>query len=178
MILSDKTIEKLLKQKTLIIDPLHPDTIRENGVDLRFGEEFCLIKEEKTVLDTKHTEDPAPYYECIKTTEKTGIIIPPKKRVLSTTLEYIKLPPDIIGLVNLRSTFARLGLYVPPTVVDAGFEGELTIELVGSDIPVKIYPGQRFLHLILVKMDTETSKPYAGTYKYQKGVKLPTLPIK
>jgi len=179
MILSDRTIEVLVREKRLVIDPLYPDTIRENGVDLRFGEEFCLIRDKKEkVLDTKHTTNPYPFYECVRVTREEGFVVPPRRRVLATTLEYIKLPPDVVGLVNLRSTFARLGLYVPPTVVDAGFEGELTIELVGSDVPVRIYPGQRFLHLIFVKMDTETSKPYSGSYKKQRGVRLPTLPIR
>jgi len=176
MILSDRTIYELNKKGILVINPLKHDTIRENGVDLRFGNEFCFIRQ-TDIIDTKYPDDPSSHYKCIKVAKNEGYIIPPQRRILSTTMEYVKLPPNIVGLVNLRSTFARLGLYVPPTVVDAGFEGELTIELVGSDAPIKIYPGQRFLHLVFVKMDNETSKPYSGSYKRQRGVRLPTLPI-
>jgi dCTP deaminase len=179
MILSDVTIRKLIKEGKLGIEPIHEDTIRENGVDLRFGNEFCLVKKQvEKVIDTKHTHSPYPFFECTKVSEEEGFVVPPARRVLATTLEYIRLPPDIIGLVNLRSTYARLGLYIPPTIVDAGFEGELTIELVGSDSPIRIYPGQRFLHLVFARLDTPTSKPYSGSYKRQRGVRLPTLPVR
>lgn len=179
MILSDKGIRKLLDEKELIIEPLEPDSVRENGIDLRFGNEFCTMRGTRKILDT-HTKysNLSDFYQCKRVTELSGFVVPPRKRVLATTREYIRLPDNVAGLVNLRSSFARTGLYIPPTVVDAGFEGELTIELVGSDFPVKIYPNQRFLHLILVYMDGETGKPYSGSYKGQKGVRLPRLPIK
>ena len=93
--------------------------------------------------------------------------------MLLHTLEYLRLPSYIAGLVNLRSTWARTGIYIPATIVDAGFEGQLTIEVVGSSFPVKLYPGDRFLHLVLVKLGTPTSKPYNGAYRGQTGVRLP-----
>jgi len=73
----------------------------------------------------------------------------------------------------LRSTYARFGLYIPPTVVDAGFHGQLTIEIIGSNLPVKIYPNQRFLHLIFVKTSSPVYKPYTGKYQKQTGVTPP-----
>ncbi|CAG38836.1 dUTPase [Sulfolobus islandicus rudivirus 1 variant XX] len=154
MILSDRDIKRYINSNKLVIDPLSEDTIRENGVDLKIGNEIVRIKEnmEKEVGDE--------------------FIIYPNEHVLLTTKEYIKLSNDIIAFCNLRSTFARKGLLIPPTIVDAGFEGQLTIELVGSSIPVKLKSGERFLHLIFAHTLTPVEKPYNGKYQNQKGVTL------
>jgi dCTP deaminase len=58
------------------------------------------------------------------------------------------MPEDVVGLANLRSTLARLGLVIPPTVVDAGFEGNITIEVVNeSPNTIVLKRGMRFLGL-------------------------------
>ncbi len=170
MILSDHDIEVLLKAGELLVKPLDPEIIRENGLDLRLGREYCVFKHTEKILDPKSPGSPEDFYEC---SEADEIIIPPHKHVLLHTIEYIKLPDYIAGLVNLRSTWARTGIYVPSTVVDAGFEGQLTIEIVGSEFPVKLYPGDRFLHLVLVKLWTPSKRPYQGLYTGQTGVRLP-----
>ncbi len=170
MILSDYDIELLIRAGELRIDPFDPEIIRENGIDMRLGMEYCILKSTVTMLDPRTPVDAGNFYDCRKSDE---IIVPPGKRVLLHTLEYIKLPSYIAGLVNLRSTWARTGIYVPATVVDAGFEGQLTIEVIGSEFPVKLYPGDRFLHLVLVKLQTPAAKPYRGDYKGQRGVRLP-----
>ncbi|MEB3805982.1 MAG: dCTP deaminase [Desulfurococcales archaeon] len=170
MILGDYDIMLLLRAGDLVIEPFDEEIVRENGLDLRLGREYCEFKDTNTILDPKHPGDPGEFYEC---SDGDEIIIPPRKHVLLHTLEYIKLPPYVAGLVNLRSTWARSGIYVPATVVDAGFEGQLTVEVVGSSFPVKLYPGDRFLHLVMVKLNTPALKPYEGQYKGQRGVRLP-----
>jgi dCTP deaminase len=123
------------------------------------------------VLDPRDPPDPSELYTC---GESGGyIIVPPGRRILLHTLERVRLPPYLAGLVNLRSTWARAGLHIPATVVDAGFEGQLTIEVIGSEFPVKLYVGDRFLHLVLVRLATPAEKPYNGGYQGQAGVTLP-----
>lgn len=173
MILSDWDIRVYIEKKLLIIDPLFPDTIRENGVDLRFGYEFCRFKKRRdTIIDSNKDMD-RELVECVEVDENKGFIIQPFEHILTTTLEYVELPHDLVGLVNLRSTFARLSLYIPPTIVDAGFKGQLTIEIIGGSIPVKIYPKQRFLHVIFAKTSSPVYKAYTGKYQGQKGVTFP-----
>ncbi len=172
MILSDRDIEALIRLGDLKVDPLRDDTIRENGLDLRRGRGFCRFKETKKVLDTRSPSDPEEFYEC---GEDESIVVKPYEHVLLHTEEYIRLPDYIAGLVNLRSTFARLGLYIPATVVDAGFEGQLTIEVIGSSFPVRLYAGERFLHLVLLRLSSPARNPYNGAYAKQKGVRLPKL---
>lgn len=90
----------------------------------------------------------------------------PKTFALAKTKEWIEFPVDLVGLCNLRSTYARRGLFIPPTVVDAGFKGKLVIEIVNfSENPYEFKEGERFLHLIIV--ECRGAKPYAGRYQYQ-----------
>jgi dCTP deaminase len=76
------------------------------------------------------------------------VVIPPRSFVLLTTEEYVKMPEDVAGLANLRSTLARYGLSVPSTVVDVGFECNITIEVVNeSPNTIVLKRGMRFLGL-------------------------------
>jgi len=173
MILSDWDIRVYLEKKLLVRDARFPDTIRENGVDLRFGYEFCRFRKNYSKPIDSSTYDPAEFMKCVKVDEKEGFVINPLERVLTTTLEYVELPHDLIGFVNLRSTFARLSLFIPPTVIDAGFKGQVTIEIVGGNLPVKVYPKQRFLHVIFARTSSSVYRPYSGKYQGQKGVTPP-----
>ncbi len=172
VILSDRDILGLIKLGELLVDPLDEDIIRENGLDLRLGRQYCRFRRTSQLLDTRNPGKPGDYYVCGESDE---IVVEPYEHILLHTLEYIRLPDYIAGLVNLRSTYARVGLYIPATVVDAGFEGQLTIEVIGSSFPVKLYAGDRFLHLVLVRLNTPTAKPYDGKYKGQRGVRLPKV---
>jgi len=87
---------------------------------------------------------------------------------LGSLKERISMPDDLMAFVELRSTWARSGIIIPPTIVDAGFEGDLTLELVAfKDIPVPY--NQRFAHLIFARL-TSPSVPYKGKYQGQKGI--------
>jgi dCTP deaminase len=91
--------------------------------------------------------------------------------VLAVTRERIRLPDNIIGTCNIRSTWARRGFFVPPTIIDAGFDGELTIELARLDLNQQwVQKGERFLHVVLFYTHTPVEKPYAGKYQYQTGI--------
>ncbi|BAN89716.1 dCTP deaminase [Aeropyrum camini] len=172
MILSDRDIRGLLAIGDLVVNPLSGDTVRENGLDLRLGRGYCRFRSTGRVLDPRAPGEASDFYEC---SEADEIIVGPGEHMLLHTLEYIRLPSYVAGLVNLRSTWARTGIYIPATVVDAGFEGQLTIEVIGSGFPVKLYPGDRFLHLVLVKLQSPAENPYKGRYQGQRGVRLPKL---
>lgn len=171
MILGDLDIKKYIQEGKIEINPLRDDTIRENGVDLRLDGEIVRFNYANEVFSPGKTEFTTKFFRREK---GDSFIIGAGEHVLLTTQEYIKLPNDVVGLVNLRSSFARLGLVIPPTVVDAGFQGQLTIELVGSNFPIELTKGTRFIHLILVKTLTPVEKPYNGKYLGQVGVTLPS----
>ncbi len=168
MILGDRDLKYYLEKKWIVIEPLSEDTIRENGVDLRVGDQIARFRKTNKVYTVG--DDLKEFYEFESGEE---FVICPEEHVLLTTKEYIKLPSDVMAFVNLRSSFARLGFLIPPTIVDAGFEGQLTIEVVGSSFPVKIKSGTRFIHLIFAKTLTPVENPYNGKYKGQIGVTPP-----
>lgn len=175
MILSDWDIRIYVEKGLLVIKPLFEDTIRENGVDLRFGHQFCRFKKRGDITIDSRKYPVEDVLDCVEVSVEEGFVINPLEHVLATTLEWIELPHDLVGLVNLRSTFARLSLYIPPTVVDSGFRGQLTIEVIGGSMPVKVYPKQRFLHLIFARTSSPVHRPYSGKYQDQRGVTPPKL---
>jgi len=168
MILGDRDLKYYLEKGWVMISPLSKDTIRENGVDLRVGNEVARFKKTNEVYE--EGKDLKSFYEIEKGDE---FIIKPNEHILLVTEEYIKLPSDVMAFVNLRSSFARLGLFIPPTIIDAGFEGQVTIEVVGSEFPIKLKRGTRFLHLIFARTLTPVENPYHGKYQGQQGVTLP-----
>ena len=170
MILGDRDLKYYIDKGLIRIDPFDPEIVRENGVDLRVGTQIARLRRSSKPLDIREGYDPEEYYEV---EEGTSFIIYPGERVLLTTLEYIGLPDDLMGFVELRSTYARLGLSLPPTIVDAGFEGNVTLEVLGSSFPVKIYSGDRFAHVIFARTLSPVENPYRGRYQGQRGVTLP-----
>jgi dCTP deaminase len=87
---------------------------------------------------------------------------------LGCTAEILTLPDDLMAFVELRSTWARQGFFLPPTIVDAGFSGQLTLELLNfgrNAFPV----GERFVHLIFARLSGPT-EPYRGKYQNQSGI--------
>jgi dCTP deaminase len=145
MILANDELKKLISLGRLKVDPLYPDTVRENGLDLRIGGEYAIYAYEGTVVRPCELESTRHLFRVVKAEE---VVIPPRNFVLLTTEEYVKMPEDVAGLANLRSNLARYGLSVPPTVVDVGFEGNTTIEVVNeSPITIVLKRGMRFLGL-------------------------------
>jgi len=168
MILSDRDLKYYLEKDLIKINPFSEEIVRENGIDLRIGRQFALLSKIDKVFEVgEKIED---FYTVI---DSDHFIVFPHEHVLMTTMENIELPNDVMAFVNLRSTYARLGLFIPPTIVDAGFKGQLTIEIVGSEFPVKLRTGERFLHLIFAKTVTPVEKPYNGKYQGQNNVTIP-----
>lgn len=169
MILSDKDIRLYIKRGELVINPFFEDTVRENGVDLRIGGAIGRLIRSDKVFDPEKSNS----HNFIKIEESESFIVYPNEHILLYTIEYIKMPRDLMAFVNLRSSFARIGIILPPTIVDANFEGQLTIGLIGGNFPIKLYRGMRFLHLVFGKLMSSAEKIYNGKYQGQKGVQTP-----
>lgn len=169
--LSGKEIRRLIEDGRLVIEPFSSEIIRENGVDLRIGSEIAVLLNNPEPLDPDKLEevDLGSYYKVFRA---DSFILQPYMKVLVTTLEYVKMPEDIAGLIGVRSTFARLGVSIPPTLIDAGFEGELTIEIHGGAFPVVLRRGTRFAHVAFYRVEGEPVA-YKGRYLGQRGVTLP-----
>jgi len=88
---------------------------------------------------------------------------------LGCTVETFELPDDLMAFVQIRSSWAREGVFLPPTIVDAGFKGNLTLEILSYGCDLQKAIGERFAHLIFAKTSGPCS-PYAGQYVGQTGI--------
>ena len=165
MILSDKTIRQMLGSGTLRVEPIKQGQIQPASIDLRLGRFFLKLDENFTECITM--KEQLEYVEL----ERDEIIIPPQTFLLATTMEYIKLPDSITGFVEGRSSIGRMGLFIQNAGwVDAGFEGEITLELFNANsMPIKLEAGRRICQIVLAQMDGAAERPYSGKYQYQKG---------
>jgi dCTP deaminase len=98
--------------------------------------------------------------------------------ILAKAIEYFRMPRDIIGIVSDKSTWARCGLAVQNTVIDAGFIGDLTLELSNHNFrPIRLYPGcgiaQIHFHRVIGEITTTYAERHdnkGGKYQHQSGV--------
>ena len=97
---------------------------------------------------------------------KENLVLQPKEFKLIWTKEIIKLPTKLLAFCNLRSSWARKGILIPPTIIDPGFEGRIVIEVFNaSDNTISIPSETRFLHVILAEVNGAI--PYCGQYQNQ-----------
>lgn len=177
MVLSDYDIKNLIKSKRMIVRPLSGESIRENGIDFRLADEIAhhTLPHKDFVLDPTNEEDVKNSYKVEKGTG--NLVIGPKEQVLLSTYEYLELPDDVVGFVELRSTWARHGLSMPPTIIDAGFRGVVTLEVINhAPYSIKVSPMHRFAHVVFLKAENRVLSSYKnGSYSGFKGIKLPKI---
>ncbi len=164
MILSDRTIKSMIDNGDLQIDPYIPANVQPSSIDCVLGTHFLIMDE--THMDLITMNAPIHYREI----ETDHIIIPPHSFLLATTQEYIKLPDTITGFVEGRSSIGRMGLFIQNAGwVDAGFEGQITLELYNANsLPIQVEAGRRICQLVLCKMDQAAQAPYNGKYQGQR----------
>jgi dCTP deaminase len=160
MILSDFTLKKMLKSGELKIDPLAESGIQPASVDCRIGNHYLVVDD--TSMPILTFREPIKYREIIG----DSIVIPPHSFLLATTMEYIALPNHITAFVEGRSSIGRMGLFIQNAGwVDAGFEGQITLELYNANsVPIQLEAGHRVCQLVFCQMDREAENPYRGKY--------------
>jgi dCTP deaminase len=173
MILPDHEIRKLLRKGRVVIKPIDEDVqIQPAGVDLRLGNEFRIFKSTcLPYIDTKKSAE--NYTDSINIDDDKQFIIHPGEFVLATVKEYIKIPDDLMGSVDGRSSLGRLGIAIHTTSasINPGWEGRFVLEITNMGrAPVALYPGMRIAKLTLHKLSSPAEKPYGsdGRHKYQK----------
>ncbi len=165
MILSDKTISKVLDEKSLIINPLTKEQIQPASVDIRLGNTFSIVDDTPTGIITL---DSQIKYRSI--TADTYLILP-GQFVLATTMEFFELPNNITAFVEGRSSLGRMGLFIQNAGwVDPGFKGEITLELFNANrCAIELKSGRRIGQLVFAEMDDYALHPYSGKYQGQTG---------
>ncbi len=165
MILSDKTLLRMLEEKTLTVEPLERGQVQPASIDIRLGNTFCVVEDSPTgILEL----DKEIRYKTI--TADTYILLP-NQFVLATTMEYLRLPDTLTAFVEGRSSLGRLGLFIQNAGwVDPGFEGEITLELYNANrCAIALRAGRRVGQLVFARTDDQVLRPYAGKYQRQTG---------
>ncbi len=165
MILSDKTIMKMLEERTLIVTPLEAEQIQPASIDIRIGNTYSIVEDSPSGIIGLSREIP---YKTI-TTDK--YILLPGQFVLATTMEYLELPDDLTAFVEGRSSLGRMGLFIQNAGwVDPGFKGEITLELFNANrYAIELHAGRRVGQLVFAGLDDHALHPYKGKYQGQRG---------
>lgn len=165
MILSDKTLMKMLDEKELIVEPIEKEQIQPASIDIRLGKTFSIVEDTSTGII--NLENEIKY----KTITSDSYILLPNQFVLATTMEYFDLPNDLTAFVEGRSSLGRMGLFIQNAGwVDPGFKGEITLELYNANrCAIELKAGRRVGQLVFAKMDDVALNPYNGKYQGQRG---------
>ena len=164
-----------INQRIIITPMISKNQIGNGIIDLRLGTEFILTRKTKfsnlNVKKNNLRENIQKYQEKIRINIKDSLVLHPNQFILGCTLEYIKLPSDIIGYIIGRSSWGRLGLIIATaTLVNPGFAGVITLELTNvGEVPINLYPSLRIAQLSLhkckftIKRSVEVKGKYFGS---------------
>jgi dCTP deaminase len=145
------------------------------GYDIRVADEFKVFTNiNTTVIDPKNF-DPRSFVD-VKT---DCCIIPPNSFALARTIEYFRIPRDVLTICLGKSTYARCGIIVNVTPFEPEWEGTVTLEISNTTpLPAKIYANEGIAQVLFFQSDEPCEQSYAdkkGKYLKQQGVTLPKI---
>ena len=184
---SDQWIRRMVK-KHRMIEPFEPRQIREAagqkivsygtssyGYDIRCSNEFKLFTNINTTIVDPKSFDPNSFVEV----NNSYCLIPPNSFALARTVEYFRIPRNVLVICLGKSTYARCGIIVNVTPLEPEWEGHVTLEFSNTTpLPAKIYANEGVAQVIFFESDEvcETSyKDRGGKYQGQQGVTLPKI---
>ena len=167
-----------------MIKPFVPEQKRGNmisyglssfGYDARVSNEFKIFTDVNSVIvDPKNFEKNS----FISKTD-SECVIPPNSFVLASTIEYFKIPKNVLVICLGKSTYARCGIIVNVTPLEPGWEGHVTLEFSNTTpLPAKIYANEGAAQFIFLEGNEEPETTYSqrnGKYMKQTGVTLPKV---
>lgn len=145
-----------------------------HGYDLRLGTTAKVLREDystplsRQVIDPKRIGD-ADFVTVHPETAQgdSYFIVNPGQLFLGVSIEYIHMPDDIMGVVVGKSTYARAGLAVNATPIEAGWKGYLTLELANTtNLPIRVYAGEGIAQVLFFAGDAAVIA-YEGKYQSQ-----------
>jgi dCTP deaminase len=175
-------------QKFQMISPFEAEQVREvqgekvisygtssYGYDVRCAREFKIFTNiNSAIVDPKNFSE-----DSFVNFENDVCIIPPNSFALARTVEYFKIPRDVLVICLGKSTYARCGIIVNVTPLEPEWEGHVTLEFSNTtNLPAKIYAGEGVAQMLFIQSDENDicRTSYAdrgGKYQGQKGVTLP-----
>jgi len=173
MVLSDRTIRRLLDEGHIGIEPYDDDLLQPSSVDVRVDRFFRVFRNSRyPFIDVKEPmEDLTELVEIID--DSQPFILHPGEFVLGSTLERITLPDDLVARLEGKSSLGRLGLLIHSTAgfIDPGWDGHVTLELSNvANLPITIYYAMKIGQISFVQLTEPAETPYGANglgSKYQ-----------
>ncbi|MBU1077613.1 MAG: dCTP deaminase [Spirochaetes bacterium] len=175
---SDKWIKRMA-EKHKMIKPFAASQVRKNvisyglssyGYDIRVSNEFKIFSNaDQTLIDPKKFNDNA-----FITIKRDHCIIPPHSFILARSLEYFRIPRNIITICFGKSTYARCGVIVNVTPFEPEWEGFVTMSISNTaPLPAKIYANEGVAQVLFLESDEDCDVSYKdkkGKYQAQKKI--------
>ena len=145
------------------------------GYDLRIADEFKIFTNiNNTIVDPK-AFDPRSFVDY----QGPVCIVPPNSFVLGRSVEYFKIPRNVLTICVGKSTYARCGIITNVTPFEPEWEGYVTLEISNTTpLPAKIYANEGIAQVLFFESDEACQTSYAdrqGKYQGQQGIVLPTV---
>ncbi len=167
-----------------MIEPFNENQVREGvisygvssyGYDMRVSEEFKIFTNvNATIVDPKSFD-----LQSLVDFKGPECIIPPNSFALARSVEYFRIPRDVLVICLGKSTYARCGIVVNVTPLEPEWEGHVTIEISNTTpLPAKIYANEGIAQLIFLRAEEVCETSYrdkTGKYQAQKGITLPKI---
>jgi dCTP deaminase len=180
---ADKWIRRMALEHGMI-DPFVDSQVRAGvvsyglssyGYDIRVADEFKVFTNiNTTVIDPKNF-DPRSFVDI----QADLCIVPPNSFALARTIEYFRIPRDVLTVCLGKSTYARCGIIVNVTPFEPEWEGFVTLEISNTTpLPAKIYANEGIAQVLFFQSDEPCERSYAdkrGKYLKQTGVTLPKI---
>jgi dCTP deaminase len=182
-VMSDKWIHKMATEQKMI-EPFEKSQKRNNvisyglssyGYDARVSNEFKIFTNvHSAVVDPKNFSEDSFI-------DKTGdvCVIPPNSFVLARTVEYFRIPRNVLVVCVGKSTYARCGIIVNVTPLEPEWEGHVTLEFSNTTpLPAKIYAGEGACQFLFLEGNEVCETSYAdkkGKYQHQRNITLPRV---
>ena len=180
---SDRWIRENALQNQMIT-PFSEEQVREGvisyglssyGYDLRVSDEFKIFTNvNSTVIDPKKFDE-----RSFVSTQAESVVIPPNSFALARSVEYFKIPRNVLTICVGKSTYARCGIIVNVTPFEPEWEGFVTLEISNTTpLPARIYAMEGLCQILFFESDEVCEISYAdrkGKYQNQQGIVLPKL---
>ena len=182
---SDRWIREMAREQGMI-EPFEPGQVRQRGdqrlisygtssygYDVRCSREFKVFTNiHSATVDPKNFDE-----DSFVHVESDVCVIPPNSFALASTVEYFRIPRNVLTVCLGKSTYARCGIIVNVTPLEPEWEGHVTLEFSNTTtLPAKIYAEEGVAQMLFFESDEECETSYAdrgGKYQGQRGVTLP-----
>jgi dCTP deaminase len=175
--LTDGDIVKAVKSGKLRIEPFNKALVGPGSVDFTLGNTFRVFRNVRnSEIDVKKPEELAAMSEAIEVKDGDYFLLLPRELVLATTREKVGIPANMVGFIEGKSSYARIGIaiHVTASFIQPGSYGLQTLEIYNlTNYPIRIYPGASVCQIIFAKTVSPAKVPYGkvkgARYYDQKG---------